>query len=254
MTDAQTGQKLIGDASDVLTERKETMVGIIAAMEIEANGLKELLKDKVSQRISGIEFTRGTLSGANVVVCVCGVGKVFAAICAEIMILRYSPDCIINTGVAGTLTDELGIGDRAVGIDSVQHDMDTTAIGDPRGFISVINKVRIPCDAQLVDCISKAVKSIGVNSRSGTVASGDSFIASDEQKKLITDTFDGAICCEMEGAAIGQVCTINHIPYAIIRAISDNADGASPDDFPAFTEKAAKRSIEVVRKVIKMLD
>ncbi|MBP1588079.1 MAG: 5'-methylthioadenosine/adenosylhomocysteine nucleosidase [Clostridia bacterium] len=230
------------------------MVGIIAAMEIEAQGIKNVLKDKMSQKISGIEFTRGTLSGANVVVCVCGIGKVFAAICTEIMILRYSPDCIINTGVAGTLTNELDIGDIAIGVDSVQHDMDTTPIGDPRGFISMINTVRMPCDPKLVECIKKAVKSIGVNWRAGTVASGDTFISSDAQKMNITYEFPDAVCCEMEGAAVGQVCTVNHIPYAIIRAISDNADGGSPEDFPAFAQKAAEQSISVVEKVIKMLD
>ena len=230
------------------------MVGIIAAMEIEANGIKALLKDKASQRISGIEFTRGTLSGANVVVCVCGIGKVFAAICTEIMILRYSPDCIINTGVAGTLTNELDIGDIAIGIDAVQHDMDTTALGDPRGFIGGINKVRIPCDPKLVEYIQKAVKSSGINFKAGTVASGDSFISSEAQKNSITEAFPDAVCCEMEGAAIGQVCAVNHIPYAIIRAVSDNADGDSPEDFPSFTEKAAGRSVAVLEKVIKMLD
>ncbi|MBQ7444962.1 MAG: 5'-methylthioadenosine/adenosylhomocysteine nucleosidase [Clostridia bacterium] len=230
------------------------MVGLIVAMEIEANGIIERLTDVSSQKISGIRFTRGRLSGTDVVVCVCGVGKVFAGTCAEIMVLRYSPDYIINTGVAGTLTEELGIGDVAIGVSAVQHDMDTTPIGDPRGFLSIINEVYLKCDPHVVSLFEKACNSEGIKCAKGTVATGDQFIHCDEQKNFIKTNFENCVCCEMEGAAVGQICTVNKVPFAIVRAISDTAGGESPADFAEFARMAAERSIKVLEKVVGKLD
>lgn len=229
------------------------MIGIIGAMGVEVEGLKALMEGKVSQKISGVEFTRGKINGNNVVVAACGIGKVFAGICAEIMILRYGPDYIINTGVGGTLTDKLSIGNIAVASDVVQHDMDTTALGDPAGLISGINVVNINCDEKLVGLISKAAEKEGHQYCVGTIASGDSFIADNERKKRIVDTF-GAIACEMEGAAIGQVCYVNGIPFAVIRAISDDADGNAHENYPQFLKEAAEHSVNVLLRVIKSLE
>lgn len=125
------------------------MIGIIAAMNVEMESLRSYIQNPVTETISGITFVSGTLDGSEVVTAVCGIGKVFAAMCAQTMILRYKPDCIVNTGVAGTLTDKLEIGSIAVSSAVVQHDMDTSALGDPVGMISGINKVLIPAGQDL---------------------------------------------------------------------------------------------------------
>lgn len=226
------------------------MVGIIGAMGVEVAALKMMMEGAVSQTVSGIEFTSGRINGKEAVVAACGIGKVFAGICAEVMILKYSPDFIVNTGVGGTLCEELSIGNIAIAEDVVQHDMDTSPLGDPPGFLSGINVVKIKCDEKLVKLISEAAANAGYKSFKGTVATGDCFIADTERKKKIVDNF-GAIACEMEGAAIGQVCCVNKVPFAVIRAISDDADGNSHEDYPTFLKQAAANSIDVLCRVLK---
>ncbi|MCR5694222.1 MAG: 5'-methylthioadenosine/adenosylhomocysteine nucleosidase [Clostridia bacterium] len=230
------------------------MVGLIVAMKIEAEEIIKKLTDKASQKISGIEFTRGKLYGTDVVVCVCGIGKVFAGACAEIMVLRYSPDYIINTGVGGTLTDKLGIGDVAIAVSAVQHDMDTTPLGDPRGYIDVIKEVYLKCDERVVSLVEKACAAEKISCVKGTIATGDQFIHSEEKKDEIKSHFEDCVCCDMEGAAVGQICLVNKVPFAVIRAISDNAGGESPADYNAFARTAANNSIKVLEKVLGQLD
>ena len=181
---------------------------------------------------------------------VCGIGKVFAAMCAQTMILRYKPDCIVNTGVAGTLTDKLEIGSIAVSSAVVQHDMDTSALGDPVGMISGINKVLLPADQDLCDQLSACATVLGIHTQTGVIASGDQFISSSERKSAIVKTF-GAIACEMEGASIGQVCYVNRVPFCVLRAISDSADGSSHMDYPTFVGMAAEQSVKLLRMFLK---
>jgi len=221
------------------------MIGIIAAMNVEMDSLRAHMDNPVSETVSGIEFVRGRIEGREVVTAVCGIGKVFAAMCAQTMILRYAPEAVINTGVAGTLTDELTIGNIAVSSCVVQHDMDTSAIGDPVGLISGINVIEIPADKALADKLRAAADALGIATRSGCIASGDQFVASPGRKTFIADTFN-AIACEMEGAAIGQVCYVNHVPFCVLRAISDSADGSSHMDYPVFVNMAAEQSVRLM--------
>ena len=225
------------------------IIGIIAAMDSEIAAIKETMTDKATENISGIDFVSGKLCGKNVVVAKCGIGKVFAAICAQTMILKYSPTLVINTGVGGTLTDKLSIGDIAIATDVVQHDMDTSPLGDPVGLVSGINVVHFPADKSALELISASAKSLGVNNAKGTIASGDQFIASKEKKSYIVENF-GAIACEMEGAAIGHVSYVNDTPFAVIRAISDSADDSSHMDYGEFLKIAAERSFKVVTKFV----
>ncbi len=226
------------------------MIGIICAMQVEIDKINEEIEGKVTQSVSGVTFTRGTLYGKDVVTAVCGVGKVFAAICTEAMILKYSPDVIINTGVGGTLTDSLSICDVAVSSSVVQHDMDTSPLGDPVGLLSGINIVKIESDKNVYEKIAECVKRVGVKCEIGTIASGDQFINSIEKKNYIRETFD-AISCEMEGASVGHVCYVNRVPFVIVRAISDGAGDESHMDYPTFVAKAAEKSASAVKLFVK---
>ena len=225
------------------------MTGIIAAMKAKTDLLERILTDAETEFISGIEFKSGYIQGQKVVIAVCGVGKVFAAMCAQTMILKYSPDAIINTGVAGTLTDKLEIGSVCIADNVVQHDMDTSPIGDPVGMLSGINITYIPCSEKIFGEIKRIADRMEISNIVGTIASGDQFVASENIKKRIADNFS-ASACDMEGAAIGQVCYINSVPFAVIRAISDGANDGSPIDYPTFTKHAAEISAKIVETYI----
>lgn len=221
------------------------MTGIISAMSIEIKCIEELLVDKVEKKISGISYTRGLLHGHEVVTAVCGVGKVFAAICAQTMILEYSPKFIINAGVAGSLVRSLKIGDIAIADSVVQHDMDTSAFGDPVGLISGINIINMPTNGRLTNLIKECTACLEIPSITGVIASGDQFLNNSEKKDYVAKQFE-AIACEMEGASIGQVCYVNHVGFSVIRAISDEADHQSIPDYKVFLRTAAENSSKVI--------
>lgn len=228
------------------------MIGIIGAMEIEVGALRSQLVGAESQTISGIEFISGTLRGVPVVIARSGVGKVFAAMCAQTMCLKFPVTSIINTGVAGTLTPALGIGDVAISNHVVQHDMDTSVVGDPVGLISGINVVYLKADDQLADLAYLAATGMGRNTRRGIIATGDQFLYREEQKDFIRSTYS-AIAGEMEGGAIGQVCYVNKVPFVVIRVISDDADGNSPTNYPIFAEEAAGVGLAITVSVVEAL-
>ena len=227
-------------------------IGIIGAMAVEVESLKSKIKDAVSERVSGIEFVSGELCGRSVVVAQCGIGKVFAAICAEAMIVRYGVDCVINTGVAGTLSEDIGILDIAISSGVVQHDMDTSPLGDPVGLISGINVVEFPASQKLSSLVAQAAESMGKNYKLGVIASGDQFINSKEKKSFIKDNF-GAIACEMEGGAIGHVCYVNGTEFVVVRAISDNASGEADMEYPEMVKRAAAQSEALIEATLNLM-
>jgi len=221
-------------------------IGIIAAMNIEAEGILARMTDVTAETVSGVTFAAGKLHGIPCVVAVCGIGKVFAALCAQTMILRYNPRLILNSGVAGSLSDSLIIGDIAVAESLVQHDMDTSALGDPVGMISGIHIVHLPCDEEASSHLARCAATLeGVSVKRGVIASGDKFMSDGGEKRRIADTF-GAVACEMEGAAIGQVCYVNQVPCAVMRAISDGGDEAAALDYPTFAKMAADRAVRAI--------
>lgn len=222
-------------------------IGVIGAMQMEVDNLKAQMKDISIYTYSGVEFVQGTVSGKTIVAAKCGVGKVFAAICTEAMILKFDVDLIINIGVAGTLTSELGILDVAVATNVMQHDMDTSPIGDPRGLISGINMILLPVDEKLADLMCECLVDKGIKYKKGTIATGDQFIATREQKDAIASQFE-AIAAEMEGGSIGHVCYVNNIPFMVLRSISDGDGGET--DYATFAEAAAQQSIDVVVEFI----
>ena len=224
---------------------KNDLTGIICAMPLEMEGLRARMTDITVQKVSGIEFVSGRIGTSPVVTAVCGVGKVFAALCAQTMILTYAPARIINTGVAGSLSPELTIGQIAIARDVVQHDMDTSPIGDPVGLLSGINIIHIPAEISLCEELAAAAAACELTVKTGTVATGDQFISTTAQKTFIRDTF-GAIACEMEGGAVGHVCYVNRTPFAVLRAISDGGDEAAQMDYPTFARMAAANSVRVL--------
>ncbi len=226
------------------------MIGIIGAMKPEIDGIKDIIEDKRTEVISGIEFVSGRVGETEVVAAQSGIGKVFAAICAQTMILNYNPEAVINIGVGGTLSQNLGVCHIAVATSVVQHDMDTSPLGDPVGLLSGIDIVEIPCDREIVSKLCDCIKELGINYETGIIASGDQFIASKEQKDKIKESFD-AIACEMEGGSVGHVCYVNGVDFCVVRAISDGANDGAVMDYPAFMEKAAKNSICVMEKFLK---
>ena len=225
-------------------------IGIIGAMKIEIEGLRAAMTDVCEETLSGVTFTRGKLCGRDVVCAVCGVGKVFAAIAAEAMILRYGVCCLLNTGVAGGLAPGLCVGDVVLADAVVQHDMDTSPLGDPVGLLSGLNLVRLEADKHLTATLERAARQCGLSPVIGTVATGDQFIASDAQKSRIKAQF-GAAACEMEGGSIGHVATVNGVPFAVLRAISDGGDGM---EFSEFVTLAASRSVAVTLEFVKLLE
>ncbi len=224
-------------------------IGIIAAMQIEIDGIKAKIESPETVTVSGVDYVCGMIGVKKIIAAKCGVGKVFAALCAQTMILRFAPDCIINTGVAGGLADGLKVLDVVVARDVVQHDMDTSPLGDPVGLLSGINIVNIPCNGKISETLAKCVEDVGIKCITGTVATGDQFVSTEEKREFIKTTFNAA-ACEMEGGAIGHACYVNEVPFGIIRAISDGGDGEATLDYPTFAAMAADNSVKAVLRFI----
>ena len=239
--------------------------GVIAAMQVEAEQIVAAMEDVRSETVGGIGFrigrvrmenprADGEIGEAELIVAVCGIGKVNAAMCAQAMIVKYAPGRIINTGVAGTLSPEIGIGDVVIASDVVEHDFDTTAFGDPPGLIPGLDTVKMHCSdrlrtSELRNAALDVLGGSGAKVFDGVIASGDQFIADPGRKAQIVGRF-GAVACEMEGGAVGQVCAANGVPFAVVRTISDSADGGAVGDYPAFVKKSAGISAQIVLRAV----
>ncbi len=225
--------------------------GIIGAMDEEVSSLKSEIKNPKTKVVAGMEFCKGKLDGANVVVVQCGMGKVNAGICAQTLINEFGCTKIINTGVAGSLDNQIGIGDIVVSTDAVQHDFTVEAIGFAKGEIPYTVLYAFPADESLRQAAVQAAMEVApeIHVFEGRVCTGDQFISSKEQKEAILSSFGGK-CCEMEGGAIAQVCYLSNVPFVIIRAISDKADESEELNYEVFKVNAAARSAAIVRHMI----
>lgn len=227
-------------------------IGIIGAMDIEVSLLKQMMQESGEVETvvaAGMEFMKGAIEGSHAIVVKCGVGMVNAAICAEILIDRFKVAAIVNTGVAGSLDNSIEIGDIVIATDAVNHLMDVENLGYKPGQTPGIEPVFLPASKTLQDALAKAAEEIGATTHSGRVASGDRFVRDAAEKDRITTTFD-ARCCEMEGAAIAQACYLSSVPCAIVRAISDKADGTSTVDYRAFEDESAHRCARLTAKLL----
>ncbi len=226
------------------------MVGIIGAMDMEVDGLLQRMEHAQKEIISGITFYQGRLMGVLCVVARSGVGKVNAAVCAQTMALIYKVKIIINTGVAGGIGRDVQMGDVVISDALVQHDMDTTPVGDPRGFLSGIDRVEIPAAQHLVELAAeKARETYSGAVHVGVIATGDQFISDSKLLRAIAQEFS-ALACEMEGGSIAQVCCLNRIDFVVVRAISDNADGDAGVSFAQFAPVAAQKSVKLLCEIL----
>ncbi len=225
--------------------------GIIGAMDMEVDILKEKMEDVEIVEMAKMKFYDGTLSGQKTTLVRSGIGKVNAALAANVMISRFNADVIINTGCAGALDKELTIGDMVISKDAVEHDLDTSAIGFKKGEHPFMNIRFFEADENLIKRAEAAVKAVApdVNIKFGRICTGDQFISSKEKKAELIEEFQGA-CAEMEGASIAHVCYMYNIPFVIIRAISDQADDKGQMSFEEFAPIASKRSAAITRYMV----
>lgn len=226
------------------------MLGIIGAMDVETNAIKNKVQGQRHTLIAGIDFVSGEIDNQKVCVAMCSPGKVNAAICTQAMIDNFAVDEVINVGVGCSLSEDVVIKDVVIASSVCQHDADTTALGDPVGFIYGIDEVKIKTDDEISQKLYSSAVACGVKTHRGTIASGDIFIADTQLKEKIVTDFN-AVCGEMEGGAIGHTCRANNIPFAVIRCISDGGNEESQLDYPTFKKIAADISTAIIFDFIK---
>lgn len=224
-------------------------LGIIGAMSVEIETLKTQMTNVVEKERAGMVFYEGVLEMLPVVLVVCGVGKVNAAMCVQVLCDCFGVTHIVNTGVAGSLCAELDIGDFVISTKSIYHDFDCHSLNPnyPVGQVPGIAVHAFPADQTLIDLAFAAAQQVHAgHARMGIIASGDQFVCDKAQKeKIVSDT--GALCTEMEGAAISHAAWRNGVPFVVIRAISDKADDSAQMDYPTFEAIAAKRCAAVTQ-------
>lgn len=234
-------------------------IGIIGAMQIEIDWLKNLMTKEGSAKTvcaGGLDFETGKIHGKEVVVVRSGVGKVNAALCAQRLILQFNCTNIINTGIAGAMAEGLGVLDFVVSSDAVYHDMDATGFGYKIGQIPQMPVYSFEADKKMVLAAKKAFEnceeSKGHKMIEGRIATGDQFISEKTLKAKIAENVSPA-CVEMEGCAIAQACWLNKTPFVIIRCMSDMADDLSSNGYEFNEGIAAQLSAQVVEKLIEAI-
>ena len=229
-------------------------IGIIGAMDVEVERLKKSMETDREMERAGMHFSEGRLGGTDVVIVRCGIGKVQAGLCVQILCDLFGVTHVINTGVAGSLEEEINVGDVVVSIDAMYHDMDVTGLGYEPGQVPQMDVLSFAADPALREAAVKACREaapeIGVFE--GRVVSGDQFICGRARKEEIKKTF-GGLCTEMEGAVVAQAAHVNGIPYVIVRAISDKADENTVVAYDVFEAEAAKHCAAIVEHLVRTL-
>ena len=230
-----------------------TKLGIIGAMQEEVETLLARMENKRELSKAGSTFYDGILEGLPVVIVQCGVGKVNAAMCTQVLCDLFEVTHIVNTGIAGSLCADLDIGDLVVSRDAMYHDVDAVHFGYPFGKVPGMDVVAFPADDRMVNYAYDAAEAVNPgHTKIGRVATGDQFVAVKELKERIIANTNG-LCTEMEGAAIAQTAYRNGVPFVILRAISDKADDSAQMDYPTFERIAAHRCAEVTCKLARQL-
>ena len=226
-------------------------IAIIGAMPSELADIRAILGKGEIKHISGFDFYINDRNGKTVINACCGIAKVNAALCAQVMIDNFHPDCIINTGIAGSLNADINIGDIVLSEDALQHDVDAVAFGYDVSVIPRMETSLFRADQRLIDIAKSACEDNikDINVYVGRIVSGDQFISDKDKKDYLIKTFNGD-CTEMEGAAIAHAAYLNNIPFLIIRAISDKADDSAHMDYPEFEKKAINNSVILLKAMI----
>jgi len=222
------------------------MIGIIGAMEIEIAGLVKKLTGAREITAGKLTITTGRFGRADVAVCRCGIGKVHAAAAATLMIERFPEIAlVINLGVAGGIKPGIKQGDFVVAAEAVQHDYDLVAEGLTKGQVAGYEKTGFDSDSNAVQKMCATLEELGYAYEKGIIASGDQFIWNKEKAAQLYSEY-GAYACDMETAAVAQVCEMLGKKFLGVRSMSDNADGGAVEDFFDFALKAAERSVAAV--------
>lgn len=228
-------------------------IGIIGAMQPEIDILKKDMSIKDTTKIAGIEYYSGELYGKNVVLVESGIGKVNASIVTTLLIQQFNATLVINTGVAGSLSNKLDITDIVVGNSMVHHDVDATNFGYDYGQVPGM-PLHYEADKNAVSIAVKALEEYGdVNFHKGLIVSGDSFVDDDKRKSFILSEFSDALAVDMESAPIAQVCHRLEVPCLIMRSMSDKADNSADMNYEEFLLKACIHSSNTVKLVLRKL-
>ncbi len=229
-------------------------IGIIGAMELEVEALKSKMTIERTVEKASMEFQEGTLNGTAVVIVRSGIGKVNAALCTQILCDVFAVTHIINTGVAGSLKNEIDIGDIVVSTDALHHDVDVRVFGYPLGEVPQVGCLAFPAEEHLVQLAVSSCKEVNpdIHAYQGRIVSGDQFISDKKVKEHIIENFQG-FCVEMEGASIAHAAYLNHVPFVVIRAISDKADESAETAYPVFEKAAAAHSAALVEHMLPLI-
>ena len=221
-------------------------IGIIGAMEIEVETLKSHMQIEHTLEKASMTFLEGTLNNIPVVIVRSGIGKV-----TDLFHVTH----VINTGVAGSLNASIDIGDIVISTDTLYHDVDATGFGYPLGEVPQLGTLTFTADAEMIAQAKSSCETVNPEIKvfEGRIVSGDQFVSNPQVKETILNNFPGSYCTEMEGAAIAHASWLNHIPFVIIRAISDKADDSAHMDYPAFEKAAAEHSARLVEHMIQHL-
>jgi len=230
-------------------------IGIIGAMEAEVDTLKQKMNRVRAVKKAGMEFCEGNLRGKEIVVVRSGICKVNAAVCTQILIDDFDVEAVINTGIAGSLRNEINIGDIVISTDLVHHDVDARGFGYEPGQIPQMDEFSFKADEKLVELAKVVCEEVNPDIQviQGRIVSGEQFVSDQAVKEKIEKNFSG-FCTEMEGAAIGQTAYLNGIPFVVLRAISDKADGSAFVDYATFEAQAIRHSVRLVENLLERLD
>jgi len=219
--------------------------GVICAMEEEIKSLHSALDIEKETEINGIIFYEGTINNNEVVLVRSGIGKVEAGITAALLVTNFKVDALIHSGSAGGIGSGLSVGDVVISTQTLYHDVDARAFGYELGQLPG-QPARFDADQNLISELSLAGEKTGLNIKTGLIVTGDQFISSSEKIQEILKNFPDALCCEMEGSAIGQVAHQFKVPFVVFRAMSDVGDENAGFSFDDFIIEAGKQSAKML--------
>lgn len=223
-------------------------VGIIFPMQEELDALKKYIKIEKEYNIFELKFYEGTINNVYCVFVESGVGKVNAARTTQILIDNIKVDCIFNIGVAGGVSDKLSVGDIVLGNKLVQHDFDITAFDHEKGYIPKVGTY-IDTDKHLVELAKSILDECNIPYHEGVIASGDIFCTEAKMGAKINSKFD-ALCVEMEGASIAQVCHLSNIPFLVLRSISDVPNNNNAITYEEFLDSSCNIIAKVMNDIL----